>query len=107
SLNVQQGEIVSMIGANGAGKSTTIRAVSGLVRPRAGRITFEGDDITRLSPHKLVERGISQSPEGRRVFANLTIRENLEMGGYIHRNNRAQLNEDMDRSLTLFPRLKE
>lgn len=107
SLNVQQGEIVTMIGANGAGKSTTIRAVSGLVRPRAGKITFEGEDITRLSPHKLVERGICQSPEGRRVFANLTIRENLELGGYIHRTNRNQLSEDMDRALTLFPRLKE
>jgi len=107
SINVDQGEIVTMIGANGAGKSTTIRCASGLVRARSGRVVFEGNDITRLPAHKLVERGISQSPEGRRVFANLSVRENLEMGGYIHRRNSAQIREDMDRSLTLFPRLKE
>ncbi len=107
SLTVEQGEIVTMIGANGAGKSTTIRCASGLVRARSGRVVFEGDEITRLSAHKLVERGISQSPEGRRVFANLSVRENLEMGGYIHRRNSAQIREDMERTLTLFPRLKE
>jgi branched-chain amino acid transport system ATP-binding protein len=107
SIKVDQGEIVTMIGANGAGKSTTIRCASGLVRARSGRVAFEGDDITRLPAHKLVERGISQSPEGRRVFANLSVRENLEMGGYIHRRNSAQIREDMDRALTLFPRLKE
>jgi branched-chain amino acid transport system ATP-binding protein len=107
SLTVNKGEIVTMIGANGAGKSTAIRCVSGLVRPRAGRIMFEGEDITRLAPHRLVERGICQSPEGRRVFANLTIRENLELGGFIHRGNRSQINDDLDRALTLFPRLKE
>ena len=78
SIHVEQGEIVTMIGANGAGKSTTIRAISGLVRPRGGRILFEGQDITRLGPHKLVERGICQSPEGRRIFANLTVLETLQ-----------------------------
>src|SRR5687768_9135729 len=107
NLTVAQGEIVTMIGANGAGKSTTIRAISGLVRPRSGRITFEGDDISRLEPHKLVERGICQSPEGRRVFANLSVFENLQLGGYVHRRQSAQLREDLDRALALFPRLKE
>ena len=107
NLTVAQGEIVTMIGANGAGKSTTIRAISGLVRPRSGRITFEGQDITRVEPHKLVERGICQSPEGRRVFANLSVFENLQLGGYVHRRQSAQLREDLDRALTLFPRLKE
>src|SRR2546430_12927234 len=77
-LTVAMGEVVTMIGANGAGKSTTIRTISGLVRARSGKITFEGDDITRLEPHKLVQRGICQSPEGRRIFANMTVRENLE-----------------------------
>lgn len=107
SLTVNKGEIVTMIGANGAGKSTTIRSVSGLVRPRAGRITFEGEDITRLSCHRLVQRGLCQSPEGRRIFANMTVLENIELGGYIHRTNAAQLREDKDRVFTLFPRLKE
>jgi branched-chain amino acid transport system ATP-binding protein len=107
SLTVNQGETVTMIGANGAGKSTTIRTISGLVRPRAGRILFEGNDIARLPAHKLVERGICQSPEGRRVFANLSVLENLQLGGYTHRKKAGQLREDMDRVLTRFPRLKE
>jgi branched-chain amino acid transport system ATP-binding protein len=107
SLTVNQGETVTMIGANGAGKSTTIRTISGLVRPRAGRIHFEGEEITRQSPHRLVERGLGQSPEGRRVFANLSVLENLQLGGYIHRNRPAQLREDLDRVFDLFPRLKE
>jgi ABC-type branched-chain amino acid transport systems, ATPase component len=107
SISVNQGEIVTMIGANGAGKSTTIRSVSGLVRPRSGRIIFEGEDITRVPPHKLVGRGICQSPEGRRIFADMTVRENLELGAYIHRGQPAQMREDLDRVFTLFPRLKE
>ncbi len=107
SLTVEAGEIVTMIGANGAGKSTTIRTVSGLVRPRAGRIVFEGQDITTLEPHELVVRGICQSPEGRRVFANMTVRENLDLGAYIHHGKHAQIAEDMERVLTLFPRLRE
>ncbi len=107
SLTVNQGEVVTMIGANGAGKSTTIRTISGLVRPRSGRILFEGEDITSMPSHILVERGISQSPEGRRVFANMSIRENLELGAYIHHSNKRQIAEDMDRAFTLFPRLKE
>ncbi len=107
SIQVDQGEIVTMIGANGAGKSTTIRTVSGLVRARAGKIVFEGEDVSRLAPHKLVQRGICQSPEGRRVFADMSVRENLEMGAYLHRGKTGQLREDMDRVFTLFPRLKE
>src|SRR5262245_20768525 len=107
SLRVEQGETVTMIGANGAGKSTTIRTISGLVRPRGGRILFEGVDIARLPAHRLVERGICQSPEGRRVFANLSVLENLQLGGYIHRKQPRQLREDLDRVSPLFPRLKE
>jgi branched-chain amino acid transport system ATP-binding protein len=106
-LNVEAGEIVTMIGANGAGKSTTIRTISGLVRPRSGRILFDGQDVTALEPHELVERGICQSPEGRRVFANMTVRENLELGAYIHHGKPAQIREDLDRVLALFPRLRE
>jgi branched-chain amino acid transport system ATP-binding protein len=107
SLTVQQGEIVTMIGANGAGKSTTIRSISGLVRPKSGRILFEGEDISKVPSHKLVERGLCQSPEGRRVFANMTILENLELGAYTQRRRTAQVKEDIDRVFTLFPRLKE
>lgn len=106
SLTVHQGEIVTLIGANGAGKSTTIRTVSGLVRARSGSILFEGEDISRLPPHKIVERGICQSPEGRRVFADMSVKENLEMGAY-SRRRRSEIQEDLDRVLILFPRLKE
>jgi branched-chain amino acid transport system ATP-binding protein len=83
SLTVNKGEVVTLIGANGAGKSTTLRAITGLLTPRSGRITFEGQDITGIPAHKLVARGISMSPEGRGVFANLTVLENLEMGAYL------------------------
>jgi branched-chain amino acid transport system ATP-binding protein len=107
SLTVEEGEIVTMIGANGAGKSTTIRTISGLVRARSGRILFQGEDITELPPHKLVERGLCQSPEGRRVFANMTVRENLELGAYVHHENSTQIRTDIDRVYSLFPRLKE
>jgi branched-chain amino acid transport system ATP-binding protein len=107
SLTVNEGEIVTMIGANGAGKSTTIRTVSGLVRARSGRILFNGEDITELPAHTLVERGLCQSPEGRRIFANMSIRENLELGAYVHHGKAAQIREDMDRAFALFPRLKE
>lgn len=107
SLRVEEGEIVTMIGANGAGKSTTIRTISGLVRPRAGRVRFDGADITSMEPHRLVARGICQSPEGRRIFPNLTVRENLDLGAYIHHGKTAQIAEDMERVFALFPRLKE
>jgi branched-chain amino acid transport system ATP-binding protein len=106
SLMVQPGEIVTLIGANGAGKSTTIRMVSGLVRARSGTIFFEGEDISRLPPHQIVERGICQAPEGRRVFADMSVKENLEMGAYI-RKRKSEVEEDLDRVLSLFPRLKE
>jgi branched-chain amino acid transport system ATP-binding protein len=107
NLTVQAGEIVTLIGANGAGKSTTIRTVSGLVRPSAGRVLLDGEDVSSLPPHKLVERGVCQSPEGRRVFANMTVTENLELGAYIHHGKREQVSSDRERVLALFPRLKE
>ena len=106
SLTIQAGEIVTLIGANGAGKSTTLRAISGLVPANNGRIQFEGVEITALSADKIVQRGIGHSPEGRRVFANMSVRENLELGAYTRRD-RAGIREDFDRALTLFPRLKE
>ncbi len=107
SLQVNQGEIVCMIGANGAGKSTTIRSVSGLVRPRAGEILFEGKPLHKLPPHQIVTLGIGQSPEGRRVFANMSIRENLELGAYTRDKFKPEARADMDKAFALFPRLKE
>lgn len=106
SLEVNEGEIVTMIGANGAGKSTTIRTISGLVRPRQGSVLFEGVPLDTLPPHEIVMRGVGQSPEGRRVFANMSVYENLEMGAYT-RQNRAEIKADMGRMFDLFPRLKE
>jgi branched-chain amino acid transport system ATP-binding protein len=106
SLTVGEGEIVALIGANGAGKSTTMRAISGLRPVAQGSIRFEGQDITRLRADLRVVRGVSQSPEGRGVFPGMTVRENLEMGAYTRRN-RAEINQDMERAFTLFPRLKE
>ncbi|MDQ2801045.1 MAG: ABC transporter ATP-binding protein, partial [Armatimonadota bacterium] len=106
SLEIQAGEIVTLIGANGAGKSTTLRAISGLIPAHRGRIMFEGKDITALPPDKIVRRGIGHSPEGRRVFANMSVRENLELGAYTRRD-RVGIREDFERALTLFPRLQE
>ncbi|RZU53033.1 amino acid/amide ABC transporter ATP-binding protein 2 (HAAT family) [Krasilnikovia cinnamomea] len=106
SLNVAQGEIVALIGANGAGKSTTMRAISGLRPVAQGAIRFDGEDITKLRADLRVIRGVSQSPEGRGIFPGMTVRENLEMGAYT-RKVRAEINEDMERAFTLFPRLKE
>lgn len=106
SLQINQGEIVTLIGANGAGKSTTLRTISALVPAKGGTITFQGEDITGLSADKIVERGIGHSPEGRRVFANMSVRENLELGAYTRRDTQG-IKEDFDRALTLFPRLKE
>ena len=106
NLKVDEGTIVTLIGANGAGKTTTLRAISGLARAKGGRITFEGQDITNLPPHKIVSRGIAHSPEGRMVFANLTVRENLRMGAYL-RNDTANFAKDLDFIFTIFPRLKE
>jgi branched-chain amino acid transport system ATP-binding protein len=106
SLTVQAGEVVTLIGSNGAGKSTTLRAITGLVPPASGRILFEGTDIAGLPAHQLVARGISMAPEGRGIFANLTVLENLEMGAYLVKD-RAQINRDIERGFTLFPRLRE
>jgi branched-chain amino acid transport system ATP-binding protein len=107
SLEVNQGEIVTMIGANGAGKSTTIRSISGLVRPSQGEITFEGRPLQRMRPHEIVTLGVGQSPEGRRVFANMSVHENLELGAYTRSRHRDEVRADMDRIFKLFPRLKE
>jgi branched-chain amino acid transport system ATP-binding protein len=106
SLRIETGEVVTLIGANGAGKSTTLRAISGLLTPKSGRVVFNGDDITGTPAHQLVARGISMSPEGRGVFANLTVRENLEMGAYLVRD-RARVKQDIDKAFALFPRLEE
>jgi len=106
TLEARQGEIVTLIGANGAGKSTTLRSINGLNHPRRGKIRFEGKDITKTPPHEVVRRGISQSPEGRRLFPRMTVLENLEMGAF-QRDDRTAINEDIERVFTLFPRLAE
>jgi branched-chain amino acid transport system ATP-binding protein len=106
SMQVGDGEIVALIGANGAGKSTTMRAISGLRPVAAGSIRFNGEDITRLRADLRVVRGVSQSPEGRGIFPGMTVLENLEMGAYTRRD-RAEINSDLDRVFTLFPRLAE
>jgi branched-chain amino acid transport system ATP-binding protein len=106
SLEVREGEIVTLIGANGAGKSTTLRSINGLNRPRSGTIRYQGREVTTTSPHELVKRGISQSPEGRRLFPRMTVLENLEMGAF-QRSDKLGIREDMDRVFELFPRLHE
>src|SRR5438046_10516764 len=106
SMHVDQGEVVTLIGANGAGKTTTLRTITGLLEPRDGRITFEGDDISGKATHKLVARGISMSPEGRGVFANLSVRENLRMGAYLNKDKK-RIAADMEQAFQMFPRLKE
>ena len=106
SFEVDQGQIVTLIGANGAGKSTTLRTISGLVPPKDGRIYFEGRDITDFNTQKIVETGIAMVPEGRRVFANLTVLENLRIGAYL-RKDKEVIEEDINYVYDLFPRLKE
>ena len=106
SLFVDQGEIVTLIGANGAGKTTTLNCISGLVRPRSGRVQLEGEDLTDVPPHHIVERGVVQVPEGRRMFARLTVDENLRMGGFTLTDN-ADLRAGIERAYDMFPRLKE
>ncbi len=106
TLEVREGEIVTLIGANGAGKSTTLRSVNGLNHPREGRIFFQARDITSAGPHDIVKMGISQSPEGRRLFPHMTVVENLQMGAF-QRRDRQNLGEDLDRVYSLFPRLAE
>jgi branched-chain amino acid transport system ATP-binding protein len=106
TLRAEAGEIVTLIGANGAGKTTLLRAISGLVPPRAGRVLLEGRDITRMPPHEIVGLGISQAPEGRLVFANLSVEDNLDLGAY-RRKDRAGIRADMESVYKLFPRLLE
>ncbi len=106
SMHVGQGEVITLIGANGAGKTTTLRTITGLLAPREGRIVFEGEDISAAPTHRLVAKGIAMSPEGRGVFANLTVRENLQMGAYLKKNKR-EIAEDMEQAFRMFPRLKE
>ena len=106
SFDVEQGQIVTLIGANGAGKSTTLRTISGLVKPKDGRIYFEGRDITDFNTQKIVETGIAMVPEGRRVFANLIVLENLRIGAYL-RKDKEVIEEDIQYVYDLFPRLKE
>ena len=106
SFEVRSGEITALVGANGAGKSTTLLALSGLVKPEAGRVIFEGEDVSRLKPHQRVERGIVQVAEGRAILTGLTVRENLELGAYSRPGRRVD-SADLDRAFELFPRLKE
>ncbi|TCS81461.1 branched-chain amino acid transport system ATP-binding protein [Pectinatus cerevisiiphilus] len=106
NLEVDQGEIVTLIGANGAGKSTTLRTISGLLKPKTGTITFEDKIISGQPAHKIVEFGISQVPEGRRIFANMTVMENLELGAYV-RTDKNGIKEDLKRVFKHFPRLAE
>jgi branched-chain amino acid transport system ATP-binding protein len=106
SLSVGAKEIVTLLGANGAGKSTTLRSISGLNRPRKGSIEFQGQDITQTAAHNVVKRGIAQSPEGRKLFPRMTVTENLEMGAF-QRSDKSGIREDMDRVFSLFPRLAE
>jgi branched-chain amino acid transport system ATP-binding protein len=106
SLRVEPGRIVTLIGCNGAGKSTTLRAVSGIVRPVSGSITYEGRSLTRLPPHEIVRLGIVQAPEGRGIFANMSVEENLQLGATARRDH-AGVRADRERALDLFPRLRE
>jgi branched-chain amino acid transport system ATP-binding protein len=106
SIKVREGEIVTLIGANGAGKSTTLRSINGLNRPRKGSISFKGRNITSEAPHKIVQMGVAQSPEGRKLFPRMSVLENLEMGAF-QRTDRSEIKDDLDRVYDLFPRLNE
>ncbi len=106
SMHVEEGEIVTLIGSNGAGKTTTLRTISGLLKPRVGEVWFEGRRIDHLPPHHITAMGIAHCPEGRQIFARLTVQENLEMGAFL-RADRNGVQEDLERVLTLFPRLRE
>ena len=106
SVTVEEGEVVTLIGSNGAGKSTTLRSISGLTPPREGSIKFVGTEIGEVPPQEIVQRGISLSPEGRHVFSRMTVRENLDLGAYLRKDS-AEIDSDRDRVFSLFPRLKE
>ena len=106
SLTVEKGEIVTLIGSNGAGKTTTLRSICGLQKPRQGNILLEGEDISPFKAHEIVSKGVAMVPEGRGIFARLTVAENLDLGAYIRRD-RAAIQQDLERVFTIFPRLKE
>ncbi len=106
SISVAKGEIVTLIGANGAGKTTLLRTISGLLKPKSGSISIEGKELTKLPPHEIVGMGIAQSPEGRMIFANLTVMENLKMGAYLRKDHEG-IHSDLDYVFSIFPRLKE
>ena len=106
SLTVDKGEIVTLIGANGAGKSTTLRTITGILKPREGHVRLEGEELARYKPFEIVYKGVAMVPEGRRIFARLTVAENLEMGAY-SRNNKRDIADDLEYVFSLFPRLKE
>ncbi|WP_366517319.1 ABC transporter ATP-binding protein [uncultured Treponema sp.] len=106
SFDVKEGEIISLIGANGAGKTTTLHSISNLIKKQSGSVIFKGEDITNTTPDKIVKAGLIHVPEGRRVFANLTVKENLEMGAYL-RNDKAGIKADLEHVYELFPRLRE
>jgi branched-chain amino acid transport system ATP-binding protein len=106
SLEVSEGEIVTLIGANGAGKTTTLKTICGVTPAREGQVSLDSENITQMPPHRIVERGVTQAPEGRRVFTQLTVRENLEMGAFV-RDDRDGIREDMGRVFAIFPRLRE
>ncbi len=106
SLSVPAGKIVTLIGANGAGKTTTLKTISGLLKPASGEILYDGKNIAGLPPHQIVARGISQSPEGRMIFANLTVLENLQLGAYLQKDKNV-VRRELEHIFTLFPRLKE
>ena len=106
SLTVEEGEVVTLIGSNGAGKTTTLRSINGVLPARQGKVVFDGEEIQGVPAHDMIKKGIAQSPEGRKIFPRMTVRENLEMGAY-HRNDRDGIRTDMDRVFELFPRLQE
>ncbi len=106
SISVNPGEVVAIIGSNGAGKSTLLRTISGLIRPRSGSITYQGKELTTMAPHNSVKLGLSQSPEGRRIFTNMTVQENLQLGAFL-RTDHAEVAKDMEMVLERFPRLRE
>jgi branched-chain amino acid transport system ATP-binding protein len=106
SISVPDGKIVTLVGANGAGKTTTLKTISGLLKPASGEIVYDGRNIAGLPPHRIVAHGVSQSPEGRMIFANLTVHENLQLGAYLQKN-REIIRRELDRVFMLFPRLKE
>lgn len=106
SLTVDKGEIVTLIGGNGAGKSTTLRSITGTIKPREGTVRLEGEDLNPFKPHQIVNKGVAMVPEGRRIFSRLSVTENLDMGAYT-RNNKNEITTDLERIFGLFPRLKE